>query len=221
MIWSDHSRDFPRGAHALFSPSQPAWSNDQTAEDVLTRYYRSLAQVIGTAVHEEAYDCIVTSTRYTKNEAKKALTKKLLTYKPNYIPRESFDADFLANNFVNYVNDAIGYMMKPEQALYYSKWCAGTADAIMYDEKKKILRIHDLKTGAVPAKFLQLELYSALFFLEYGKFLGINPGEVSVELRIYQGGEINEEFPTAEVILPLMDSCIWHTNIMSRMEEGT
>lgn len=220
MQWFDHSRDFPRGSHALFSPSQPSWRNDETAEDVVSRYYKSLATVIGTAVHEEAYDCIVTNTRYTKNEAKKALTKKLLTYKPTNIPRDAFDAEFLAVNFVNYVNDAIGYMMQPEQPLYYSRWCAGTADAIHFDEKKKILRIHDLKTGVTPAKFLQLELYAALFFLEYGKVQGINPGDCQIELRIYQTGEIQEEYPTAEDILPLMDCCIWHTSIMAKVEEG-
>lgn len=219
MLWVDHSRDFPNGSHALFSPSQPAWRNDQTAEDVLARYYRSLASVIGTAVHEEARDCIITNTKYTKNEAKKAITKKLLTYKP-YIPRGAFDADFLAPNFVNYVNDAIGYMMVPEKALVYSEWCAGTADAIIFDEDKKILRIHDLKTGTTPAKFEQLESYAALFFLEYGTRLGVKVGECQIELRIYQAGEVVEEYPTAEEILPVMDSMIWHTDIMKRATEG-
>lgn len=220
MQWQDHSRDFPKGSHALFSPSQGIWVNDREAEEVLLRYYRSLAQVVGNIVHEEAYECILTNTRYTKSEAKKALTKRILMNKQSRVPRDAFDPDFLATNFVNYVNDAIGYMMKPEQPLYYSRYCAGTVDAIVYDEKKKVLRIHDLKTGVNPAKFLQLEIYAALFFLEYGKILGINPGDIDIELRIYQAGEIFEEYPTAEIILPLMDSCIWHTNIMTKIEEG-
>lgn len=219
MQWLDHSRDFPSGSHALFSPSQPSWRNDETIEDVLKRYYARLAAPIGTAVHEEARDCILTQTKYTKNEAKKALTKKLLLYPDVHIPRGAFDAEFLAENFVNYVNDALGYMMKPEQALYYSKWCAGTADAIIFEEKKKILRIHDLKTGVAPAKFLQLEFYAALFFLEYGKMLNVNPGDVEIQLRIYQAGEVKEEYPTAEDIVPLMDCCIWHTDVMRKAEE--
>lgn len=39
--------------------------------------------------------------------------------------------------------------MTPEQVLYYSENCFGTADTISFDNKT--LRIHDLKTGAVPA----------------------------------------------------------------------
>lgn len=219
MQWNDHSRDFPDGSHTLFSPSQPAWRNDQTVEDVLARYYRSLASAIGTAVHEEARDCILTYTKYSKNQAKKAITKKLLTNKP-YIPRGAFDAEFLAGNFVNYVNDAIGYMMIPERKLYYSEWFGGTADAIIFDEGKRILRIHDLKTGVTPAKFEQLESYAALFFLEYGTKLGVKVGECQIELRIYQAGEIVEEYPSAEEILPIMDSIIWHTDIMNKSMEG-
>lgn len=217
MIWNEHLRDFPQSGHALFSPSQPTWMNDQTAEDVVSRYYRSLAQTIGVLVHEEAHDCIVTNTRYTKNEAKKSLTKKLLL---NKIPRGAFDEEALANNFVKYVNDAIGFMMKSEQRLFYSKWCAGTADAIIFDETKRILRIHDLKTGTIPGKLAQLEGYAALFFLEYGTFLGVTPGDCQIILRIYQGGEIVEEAPSAEIILPIMDSCIWHTQILNSVEEG-
>ena len=218
MIWSDHLKDFPPSGHALFSPSQPAWMNDQTAEDAVSRYYKSLAVTIGTLVHEEAHDCIITNTRYTKKEAKKALIKKLLL---NYIPRNAFDEEYLASNFVNYVNDAIGFMMRSEQRLFYSKWCAGTADAIIFEESKKILRIHDLKTGIIPGKMAQLEGYAALFFLEYGKLLGVTPGDCQIILRIYQDGEVTEEFPTAENILPIMDSIIWHTQLMQSIEETT
>jgi hypothetical protein len=31
-----------------------------------------------------------------------------------------------------YVNDAIGYQMTPEQPIYYSENCVGTADAISF-----------------------------------------------------------------------------------------
>ena len=53
-----------------------------------------------------------------------------------------------------YVNDAIGFRMTPEVVLYYSPNCFGTADAIMFDDG--VLRIHDLKTGTVPAHMEQL-----------------------------------------------------------------
>lgn len=183
----------------------------------MSRYYRALAQTIGVLVHEEAHDCIITNTRYTKNEAKKSLIKKLLL---NKIPRGAFDEEALADNFVRYVNDAIGFMMKSEQRLFYSKWCAGTADAIVFDESRKILRIHDLKTGVIPGKIQQLEGYAALFFLEYGKILDVTPGDCRIILRIYQGGQIVEDLPSAETILPIMDSCIWHTQILNHIEEG-
>ena len=217
MIWNDHSRDFPAGSHAMFSPSQPGWINLKDAEEVFKRYMASKATLIGTVVHEEACECIQTKTKYTKKEAVKVLTKRLVL---NGVSRSAFDPEFLAGNFVNYVNDALGYGMEPEKALYYSKWCAGTADAILYDEKKKILRIHDLKTGITPAKFLQLEAYASLFFLEYGDVLHVTPGDVSIELRIFQGGEVNEMFPTSEDIVPIMDKLIWLTKVMRTIEEG-
>jgi len=55
--------------------------------------------------------------------------------------------------------------MTPEQVLYYSGNCFGTADSIAF--KNNLLRIHDLKTGAVPAHMEQLFIYDALFCLEY------------------------------------------------------
>lgn len=217
MIWIDHSREFPKGSHTLFSPSQYSWMNDKTEEDIHRRYRAFVAAKIGTIVHDEAKDCIETKTKFTKKEAVKVITKDLVKAR---ISRTAFDPEFIAVNFVNFVNDAIGYDMRPEQALYYSKWCAGTCDAIMFNERKRILRIHDLKTGVTPAKFEQLRGYAALFFLEYGNLLGINPGSVQIEHRIYQGGEVFEEYPTAEDIVPVMDSIIWHTKFMQSMEEG-
>ena len=98
-----------------------------------------------------------------------------------------------------HVNDAIGYRMTPEQVLYYSENCFGTADAIKFS--KDFLRIHDLKTGDIPAHMQQLEIYTALFCLEYG----IKPGDIGIELRIYQNNEILKEVPTPEIILPIMD----------------
>jgi hypothetical protein len=55
--------------------------------------------------------------------------------------------------------------MRPEQVLYFSNNCFGTADAIAYNEKKKFLRIHDFKSGKIPASLHQLEIYASLFCL--------------------------------------------------------
>jgi hypothetical protein len=83
-----------------------------------------------------------------------------------------------------YVNDAIGFRMTPEQTLYYSPNCYGHADAIGFSRNK--LRIHDLKTGIHGCKVTQLEVYGALFCLEYG----FKPVDIEMEFRIYQNDEI-------------------------------
>ncbi len=83
-----------------------------------------------------------------------------------------------------YVNDALGYKMTCEQTLYYSDNCFGTADTICFRRNK--LRIHDLKTGISATSEKQLEVYAALFCLEYG----VNPFEIEIELRIYQRDEV-------------------------------
>lgn len=83
-----------------------------------------------------------------------------------------------------YINDALKYRMTCEQVLYYSENCFGTADTIAF--RYKTLRIHDLKTGYTPASVHQLEVYAALFCLEYG----VNPFDIKMELRIYQDNEV-------------------------------
>lgn len=83
-----------------------------------------------------------------------------------------------------YVNDCIGFRMTPEQTLFYSNNCFGHADAIGFRVQK--LRIFDLKTGITKCKVTQLEVYAALFCLEYG----FNPVEIEMEFRIYQNDEV-------------------------------
>ncbi|MFI3115313.1 MAG: hypothetical protein R3Y12_04135 [Clostridia bacterium] len=111
-----------------------------------------------------------------------------------------------------YVNDAIGYKMKTEQVLYYSDNCFGTADAISF--RNNLLRIHDLKTGVSPAHMEQLEIYTALFCLEYN----VKPSEIDIELRIYQLDEILYHKPTAEDIIPIMDKIITFNKIINKVK---
>ena len=112
-----------------------------------------------------------------------------------------------------YVNDAIGFKMSTEVVLYYSNNFFGTADAISF--RNNTLRIHDLKTGKTPVHMEQLEIYTALFCLEYK----IKPGDINMELRIYQKDEVIVHNPTAEDILPIMDK-IGHLNkILEQYEE--
>lgn len=112
-----------------------------------------------------------------------------------------------------YVNDAIGYKMDTEVVLFYSPRFFGTADAICF--RNNFLRIHDLKTGKTPVHMEQLEIYAALFCLEYQ----VKPGEIEMELRIYQNNEILVHNPTAEDILPIMDKIV-HLNKLLESIEG-
>lgn len=112
-----------------------------------------------------------------------------------------------------YVNDAIGYKMDTEVVLFYSPRFFGTADAICF--RDNILRIHDLKTGKTPVHMEQLEIYAALFCLEYK----VKPGEIEMELRIYQNNEMIVHNPTAEDILPIMDRIIHLDKILDKLDE--
>ena len=112
-----------------------------------------------------------------------------------------------------YVNDAIGFKMDTEVVLFYSERFFGTADAICFRNGK--LRIHDLKTGKTPVHMEQLMVYAALFCLEYK----VKPGEIEMELRIYQNDEILHFEPTAEDILPIMDKIVHLDKLLVSMEE--
>lgn len=103
-----------------------------------------------------------------------------------------------------YVSDALGYKMTCEQPLYYSDNCFGTADTISFRRNK--LRIHDLKTGVVATSFKQLQVYAAIFCLEYG----VDPFSIDIELRIYQRDEVRVEVPFAEQIAEIMDKIVIH-----------
>lgn len=193
--------EVPEGSHALISPSRhilkPNYSTAQFENYISSTY----ATRIGTSIHELAAQLISAQIKVNKTEAHKMITLKLINDK---IPRRVFDASNYVDTFVPYVKDAIGFEMQPEKILKYSRWAYGTTDAIRYNESKHYLRVHDLKTGKIPATLDQLVAYAALFFLEYK----IKPGEVTTEIRIYQNGEIISGFPTTTDILPVMDQIV-------------
>lgn len=116
----------------------------------------------------------------------------------------------------SYVNDAIGFRMDTEVVLYYSDRFFGTADSICFRNNK--LRIHDLKTGKSPVHMDQLEVYAALFCLEYR----LKPGDIDMELRIYQNDEIIVHEPTTEDIAHIMDKIIHLDKLLEQIdnEEG-
>jgi len=102
----------------------------------------------------------------------------------------------------SYVNDAIGYKMDAEVTLYYSDNCFGTADTICF--RRGVLRIFDLKTGIVATSVKQLEVYAALFCLEYG----YSPYDINFDLRIYQREDIREFDTNPQVIFEIMETII-------------
>ena len=118
--------------------------------------------------------------------------------------------------FNAYVNDAIGYRMTPEQVLFYSVNAFGTSDAIAFDERSKLLRIHDLKTGVTPASMAQLHVYAALFCLEYDK----SPFEIKYDLRIYQNDEIAADETDPEEVSRIMAAIRHFDTIIEELKEA-
>lgn len=150
------------GKHSYLSPSQYTWLNYEEGK-MKRRWMNEKKKEEGTYLHEMASMMIKTRT-------------------------EAADISKAINLFVN---DAIGFRMASEVVLKYSDNAFGTADAISFDAKKKILRIHDLKTGLTKPSFKQLDIYAAYFCLEYG----IDPTKITVIERLYQGMGYVENIP--------------------------
>ena len=194
MQWNDHKQ--LEGKHAFLGASNFHWVNwnDQIFEN---RYYSQFSTIIGTTIHELAHDCILNRTKINKHD--KHLVELSLYHA--FVPKDAYDPNAILENLIPFVNDAIGYHMSSEILLYYNSYCFGTCDAILFNEKDKILRIHDLKTGTTTAHFEQLLIYAALFCLEYHK----NPRHFTTELRIYQNFEISVNTPDPSEIESFME----------------
>lgn len=113
-----------------------------------------------------------------------------------------------------YINDGIGFRLSPEQILYYSDNCYGQADTCGFRNDK--LRIHDLKTGVNEASFSQLEVYAAMFCLEYGH----RPYNIEMELRIYQNNEVSKLDPDPDVIYHIMDKIVHFSKELDKLKRG-
>lgn len=207
MIFEKHLN--LQGKHAILAPSQPNWLR-YTDDQLYQKYVSGYSQAMGTSLHELAETLISNNLKLKKGDKLTVLSHLL----SDGIPKEVIDIERIYSNFMTYVNDAIGFKLTPEQVLYYSDYCFGTADAISF--RNNFLRIHDYKSGTNPAKMEQLLVYAALFCLEYK----IKPGEIETELRIYQNDEIVFHNPTADEILPVMDAIIHHSKTLERINEG-
>ena len=176
------------GLHAPFTASQSSWLrySDDKAIDV---YLNRKAAEMGTKLHAWAKETIDLGLKQPRSK----------------------------KTIYAYVNDAIGFKMDTEVVLFYSERFFGTADAISF--RDNMLRIHDLKTGKVGKiedHMEQLEVYAALFCLEYK----VKPGEIDMELRVYKNDEVFIHNPTAEDILPIMDKIVHFDKLLRKIEEG-
>ena len=205
MNFNKHS-EF-EGQHAFLSASKYYWLTYENEDILYERYKASYAPLIGTASHELAAKLIKNRFKLTKKDWRMLLFHLI----SSGIPQSCVDSSMF-DNFMEYVNDSISYRMSPEQILYYSDNCFGTTDSISFD--KNFLRIHDYKSGRIPAHIEQLEIYAALFCLEYR----IAPGTIDMELRIYQNDGVLTLNPTAEDILPIMDKIKTFDKAINRMK---
>lgn len=171
------------GEHAFLSASKYHWIN-YDEEKLVNTYKKYQATQRGTRLHDIA--CQLISEGITLPRNKKTLNR--------------------------YVNDAIGFKMKPEQPLVYSANCFGTADTIGFKNDK--LRVHDLKTGETQASMHQLEVYDALFCLEYG----YSPSEIEIENRIYQLDEVHVDIPDPMLIRGIMDKIIIFDQLIEKLK---
>ena len=131
------------GTHAFLGASRSYWLNYDISK-LRSMYEAYRATERGTEYHNFAAQCIKLGQKLPRS--KKTLNQ--------------------------YVNDCIGFRMTPEQILYYSRFCYGTADAISF--RNNVLRISDYKSGSTPAKMEQILIYMALFCL------GVVTGKESV-----------------------------------------
>ncbi len=110
-----------------------------------------------------------------------------------------------------YVNDALGFRMTAEQILYFSDNCFGTADAVSF--RDDFLRIHDLKTGVTRSSVNQLEVYAALFCLEYRH----RPFDIQMEFRIYQNDRVAVYEGDPDTIFHIMEKIKYFDKLINRM----
>lgn len=184
MKFYDHTN--LSGLHAPFAASQSAWLRYDD-DKVIEVYANKKAAAMGTRLHAWAAETIALGLKQPKSK----------------------------KTICAYVNDAIGFKMDTEVVLFYSERFFGTADAISF--RNGVLRIHDLKTGKVGKiedHMEQLEVYAALFCLEYK----VKPIDIRIELRVYKCDEVITWNPTAEDIIPIMDKIVHLDKLLEKID---
>ena len=211
MIFNQHLN--LQGKHAILSASSWRWLNDDK-ESLTKRICSQYATEVGTILHNVAYKHIKYRIKMNKYDKKNVMLELLSNGIPGVVV-DSIDFDSMFENLMAYVNDGVGFKMEPEVVLCYSNNFFGTTDSIAYSEKDKFLRIHDYKSGTIPAHIEQLIIYAALFCLEYR----IKPGDIATELRIYQGNEILYHNPEVDELAPVMDKIVTFDKYITGIKE--
>ena len=205
-----------RGKHALLSPSRPSFFNSDPKE-APSRIIRTYSSTLGTDIHEWASIKIerchkITSNKDMLNSIDEYIFKKYYIEKLGEVSRDGkrilyhFNKSLKQNpewldSIRRYINDSIGFRMYPEVVLFFNNDFFGCADALIFNEKERLLRIHDLKTGVSVVHIEQLMGYAALFCLEQH----MDPSSIEYELRIYQGNDILIATPTGADVKPFVD----------------
>lgn len=172
------------GRHAFLSPSGFSWINYDD-DRLIKRFAKYKAAARGTALHKLAQDAINLKIQISTEEETIGL----------------------------YVRDCILDGLTPEQPLYYSENCFGTADAIAFSDG--ILRIYDLKTGVIEGSPNQLKVYAALFSLEYDVW----PTNIVYDLRLYQNESVIMFDITPGDIIPIIDKIVDFDKKIEEMKE--
>lgn len=174
------------GTHALFGASSYHWIN-YTPDKVEHAVKTAHAARRGTQMHALAHDLIRMGVKLPDTPA----------------------------TINQYVNDAIGFRMTPEQVLCYSPNFFGTADAICF--RRDFLRIHDFKNGVVKTSVNQLYVYAAFFCLEYR----VKPHQINTELRIYQNNEVRAYDADPHEVVRIMDNIMTFDKIVEAVKLET
>jgi len=198
------------GAHAIFSPSQSSWLRYDVPK-MIEKVHTHYRVILGTEIHEFAADQIslrqkLSTPKSVKENLRTFIFNKykdndnrIIPYGEKILDEINFLPKIVFNTTMVYIQDGVGFKMEPEKKLMYSELFWGTSDSVSF--RDGYLRIHDLKTGAVPAHMEQLQVYAALYCL----MNDVKVNDISIELRIYQNNEVLCDKPTSETIGSIMN----------------
>ena len=210
------------GRHAPFPASSPSWLNYDDTK-VFSKCRSDSRKELGTELHAFCASYIRLGDKLTKNkydiirnfksflkgkydkkgdatvnsdDQKKLYNRLIYLYQAmDYLPDSVWETVYF------YISECVNFRMMPERHLFYSYNFFGTADAVSFDPESHILRISDLKTGDTPGRIEQLYIYAAYACMQ----LELKPDDITIELRIYQSGDILLEVADKKKVIFVME----------------